>query len=236
MNILICDDLKEDADMLVTMLAETGFEVQTSVFTCPKEALCHVSSGATVDVCFLDIVMPEMEGVTLAKKLREAGFAGEIIFLTASNNFAHESYNVKAFDYLLKPVNYERLKNVMNALQILRKNIGNKGIFVKMHRFLRFIAFRDISSIEAHFHYVCITMADNTIIETQSSFGEMEKGLLIDNRFAKCHRSHIVNLDEAITIKQEKIIMKSNKEIPISRSYPYVKEEVFKWIFRKKQV
>jgi DNA-binding LytR/AlgR family response regulator len=111
-NLLICDDMKKDATELATMLTEHDFKVQTSIFTCPNKAFDYVSSGAPVDVCFLDIIMPEMNGIELAEKLRVNNFKGEIVFLTTSNNFAQQSYSVKAFDYLIKPITCENLKNL----------------------------------------------------------------------------------------------------------------------------
>ena len=103
MNILICDDQKNDADALASLLHESGFDIKTALFANGREALDHVRTGPPADVCFLDIIMPEMSGVELAKKLRSLGYGGEIVFLTSSNDFARESYQVKAFDYLIKP-------------------------------------------------------------------------------------------------------------------------------------
>jgi len=87
MNILICDDIKEDADKLAALIAESGFEAQTAVFTDSRQALDYFHSGANIDACFLDIIMPKMNGIKLAERLRE-------------NNFASQSYRVQAFDYL----------------------------------------------------------------------------------------------------------------------------------------
>jgi DNA-binding LytR/AlgR family response regulator len=224
--------MKKDAHALAAVLAESGFEAQTSVFTCPNEAFSHIQSGTNVDVCFLDIIMPNTNGITLAKKLRANNFAGEIVFLTATNDFAHESYSVKAFDYLLKPITCENVKKVMSALQNLWAKADKNGLLVKTQGARRFIAFRDISYIEATAHYTNINLLDASIVEAHIAFSEMAKHLLPDSRFAQCHRSYMLNLNEIITIKKDEAIMKNDKKVPISRGYSYVKDKMVNWTFK----
>jgi two-component SAPR family response regulator len=124
MNALICDCIEEDASLLKTMLAESGFDVQTSVFNCPLQAFEHIKSGKSVDICFFDIIMSGMSGITLASRLRKKrNFTGEIVFVTSTNDFASESYKVDAFNYFLKPITCEKIKLVMGAL-LLKKQKG----------------------------------------------------------------------------------------------------------------
>ncbi|MDR2732716.1 MAG: LytTR family DNA-binding domain-containing protein [Fibromonadaceae bacterium] len=232
MNILICDDIKNDADRLAGLLAESGFEMQATVFTCPRQTFNHIRFCTTVDVCFLDIVMPSMSGIELAKKLREINYAGEIVFLTTSNEFAHQSYRVKAFDYLLKPPTLESVKAVMESLNKMRENADNSGLSVKMQGVARFIPFRNISHVEVIKHNVFIKLLDKSVIKVHTVFGEIAEQLLQDSRFARCHRSYIVNLNEIMSIENTEVIMKNYAKIPISRGYLQVKEKMMKQMFR----
>jgi DNA-binding LytR/AlgR family response regulator len=233
MNILVCDDMKKEASMLAAELAKLGFGAQTSVFTCPNRAFNYMQSGVHVDICFLDIVMPEMSGIALAEKLRANNFAGEIVFLTTSNNYAQQSYNVKAFDYLLKPITCEKVKNIMNALQNFWAKTDKNGLFVKTHGSTRLIAFRDISYIEADDHYMNISLLDGSIVEAHATFSEIAEQLLPDSRFIKCHRSYIVNLNEITNIKKDDVIMRDGKKVPISRGFSHVKDRMVKWTFQQ---
>jgi DNA-binding LytR/AlgR family response regulator len=231
MNVLICDDVAKDAKWLADMLAESDFEVQTAVFTCPWQAYDHIKSSTIVDVAFLDILMPAMNGINLAEKMRESNFAGEIIFLTNSNNFANQSYRIRAFDYLLKPLTREKINEVMNALQSLQGNEDREGLFVKTQGVARIIPFRDISYIEADKHNVYIKLQDKSI-KIYSSFSEITEQILLDNRFVQCHRSYIVNLNEIKTIANNEVVMRGGKIIPISKGYQKVKNKIVKWIFK----
>jgi DNA-binding LytR/AlgR family response regulator len=224
----------KDANGLAAMLAESGFETQTSIFTCPFKTLRYIQSGASVDVCFLDIVMPEMNGIKLAENLRKINFTGKIVFLTTSNSFASQSYQVNAFSYMLKPITHEKLNKVMSALQNLRANTDKNGLTIKTQGIARFILFRDIAYFEAAINTVYINLQDKSVIKVYSSFAEITEQVLTDNRFEKCHRSFIVNLNEIKTIANNEAVMKIGKKIPISRGYSQVKNKIIKWMFKEK--
>jgi len=230
MNILICDDMKEEADKLVALIAKSGFEAQTAVFTRPSQALDHFRSGADIDACFLDIIMPEMDGIKLAEKLRENNFAKDIVFLTTSNDFASQSYQVQAFDYLLKPLTSEKVSNVMGKLKKSQENADKAGLSVVTQSTTRFVLFRDISHVEVIRHIVYIKLLDKSIIKMYAVFGKIEEQFLADSRFAKCHRSYIVNLNEIKAMVNNELTMKNGSKIPISRSYSQVKDKIVKWM------
>jgi len=232
MNILVCDDMKEDADKLVALIAQSGIEAQTAVFTCPRQALDYFLSGANIDACFLDIVMPKMNGIKLAEKLRENNFANDIVFLTTSNDFASQSYQVQAFDYLLKPLTCEKVSNIMGKLKKFRENADKAGLSVVTQGVAEFVLFRDISHVEVINHTIYIKLRDKSIIKIHTTFGIIEEQLLADSRFAKCHRSYIVNLSEIKTMANKELTMKNGSKIPISRNYSQVKDKIVKWMFR----
>jgi len=232
MNILICDDMKEDADRLAALIAQSGFEAQTMVFTCPSQALDCFCSGADIDACFLDIIMPKMNGVKLAEKLRENNYAKDIVFLTTSNDFASQSYQVQAFDYLLKPLTCEKVNTIMGKLKKSQENSDKAGLSIEMQGVTRFVLFRDISHVEVINHAVYIKLLDKSIIKEYVTFSKIEEQLLADSRFAKCHRSYIVNLSEIMTMATNELTMKNGSKIPISRSYSQVKDKIVKRMFK----
>jgi len=232
MNILICDDIKEDADRLATLIAQSNFEAKTMVFTCPSQALDYFYSNANIDACFLDIVMPKMSGIKLAEKLRESSFANDIVFITTSNDFASQSYQVQAFDYLLKPLTCEKVNHIMGKLKKSQENTDKAGLSVVTQGITRFVLFRDISHIEVISHTVYIKLLDKSIIKMYAAFSKIEEWLLADSRFAKCHRSYIVNLNEIKAMANNELTMKNGSKIPISRSYSRVKDKIVKWMFK----
>jgi DNA-binding LytR/AlgR family response regulator len=224
--------MKSDAEKLDALILNSGFGVNTAISDSGNNALAHVRSGAKVDACFLDIVMPEMSGVVLAEKLREDGFTGEIIFLTTSNEYAAESYAVGAFSYLVKPAAADRVRDILHKLK-KRKSEAEDGILVKSGGQVRRILFQDISYIEAMLHKVHFRLTDGFEVEANATFREITGQLLDDPRFVQCHRSFIVNMNDITAISGWKLILRSGKNLPISRSYPCIKKNFVKWILKK---
>lgn len=230
MNILICDDIKSETAKLERLLADSGLDVKLTAFHSGYDALDFVHSGAVVDVCFLDIVMPDLSGVDLANRLRSDGFKGQIVFLTTSNDYAAESYAVEAFCYLLKPPMPEDVRGVLRRLDDARKRDDADGIFVKVSKVARHILFRDISHVEVIKHCVYFRLTDGEEIELYATFAEIAEQLLSDRRFAQCHRSYIVNMSDIASIGDREITMRGGKRVLYSKSYSDIKKRFAKWI------
>lgn len=232
MNILICDDMKQEITKLERVLNESGFDVKTVSFQSGYDALDYVRSGVFIDVCFLDIVMPELNGVALAEELRSAGYVGEIVFLTTSNEYASESYNVKAFSYLLKPPNPVNVRGILQGLEDAKKRNDSEGILIKVSKVARLIPFRDISHVEVIKHCVYFRLTNGDEIEIYSTLGEIASQLLSDARFVQCHRSYIVNMSEIASIDDREIAMHGGKKLPVSESYSDTRKKFTKWLIR----
>jgi DNA-binding LytR/AlgR family response regulator len=231
MNILICDDKKDELERIADLINQAGFDTRLVSFLRAQEALEYICSGSQTDVCFLDIVMPEMNGITMAEKLRKSGYSGEIVFLTGSNDYASQSYKVKAFDYLLKPPTPKSVRDILGALEKARKNTDRKGITIKTHGTTYFIMFRDISHAEVTGHNVHLRLVNGEEVKVYTSFAEIVPELLSDRRFVQCHRSFIVNVSDIKTLSDRQIIMQRGEKIPISKGYSHVKETMMEWLF-----
>lgn len=229
MNILICDDMKAETDKLARLLRGLGAE--PVIFNNAYDVLDYIHTGAAVDVCFFDIIIPEMSGVKLAEQLRADGYTGEIIFLSTSNDYAAQSYNVKAFYYLLKPPTVESVRSVLNELENLRKKSDRAGIIVNVSNVAQSLLFRDISHVEVINHYVYFHLTNGREIGLYATFGEITAQLLSDRRFVQCHRSFLVNMDEVAAAAEREFTMRCGKKIPISRNYPGVKQKYMQRIF-----
>jgi DNA-binding LytR/AlgR family response regulator len=182
------------------------------------------------DLCFLDIVMPVMDGIELAENLRKGGFSGEIVFLTSSNDYAKESYRVKAFDYLGKPPTPKSVRDVLAALEETRKNADRKGLPVKTQGGATFVLFRDISHAEVIDHIVHIRLCNGDVIKAYTTFAEFTGELLSDSRFVQCHRSFIVNVSDIKTVSSRDVLMKGGARVPVSKGYAPVKKTMMKWM------
>ena len=225
MNILICDDMPKDAEKLVRLLGHACAGANIAVFKCGADVLDYVRSGAAADICFLDIIMPEMNGIELAEKLRESGFKGAIVFLTTSNEYAHESYRVEAFDYLIKPPSPEAVLVVLQKLEAARLSEDTDGITLKVFGVARKILFRDIEYAEVKNHKVFILLTSGGSVDVSAPLSEIAPRLLCDNRFAQCHASYIVNMDAISSISGSEITMRGGARISVSKKYADTKRK-----------
>jgi len=232
MNILICDDIREEAQKLENALKEASqaadFAVNAVCFIKAKDALIYIKSGARIDLCFLDIIMPEMNGIELASNMRAAGFNGKIVFLTTSRDFGVESYQVKAYFYLLKPVNTKDVAKLLNDIKKGKPAEDNAGIKIENRNMTRFVCFHEISFVEVINKNVYFRLLNGDDIVVFASLGEILPQLTEDGRFAQCHRSYIVNIDAVTQIKGKEIILRCGRKAPISRSYKGFSDLYFK--------
>ena len=226
MNILICDDIKKESGKLAGILRDLGFE--PAVFDNGAGVLDYINAGKAADVCFLDIVMPGMNGVELAGRLRRNGYNNEIVFLTTSNDYACQSYEVKAFGYLLKPPSAESVGRVLEEIKTIREKTDTNGMTVQLGGETVFILFRDIEYAEITGHKVSIHFSNGKSLEVRASFKNFAPLLIRDERFLQCHQSYIFNQNELSFIKGNEITLKSGARIPVSRSYSGVRDIIAK--------
>jgi len=228
MNILICDDIRDEAVKLKNALKEAGFDTDVVCFIKGADVLNHIKSGAQIDVCFLDIIMPEMNGIELAGKLRAAGFNGKIVFLTSSNDYGAESYQVNAYFYLLKPFNIQDVARLLNEINNAALDADMAGIKIEARNLTRFVYFSEISFVEVINKNVYFRLLDGSDIVIFASLSEILPQLTADDRFAQCHRSFVVNLDAITQIHGKDIIFRCGRKAPISRSYKGFSDLYFK--------
>ena len=228
MNILICDDVSDAAVQLTKIISLSFPDADIRTFNNAAEVLSFLRSGKTPDICFLDIIMPEMDGLLLAEKMREEGYGGPIVFLTLSNEFAAQSYKVEAFSYLLKPPNAKDVVAILQKAEKASKDSDTRGIQIKTKQLTRFILHRDISHVEVKNQKLFIRLINGTEVEIWSSLSEIAHKLIGesqnsrengDSRFAQCHNSYVVNMDNILYIQGNTIIMKEGIKIPITKKY-----------------
>ena len=223
MNILICDDLADAAVQLSKIISLSFPDADIRSFNLAGDVLAFIRSGKKPDISFLDIIMPEMDGVLLAEKMREEGYKGPIVFLSSANNYAAQSYKVSAFSYLLKPPNPNEVIDILIKVDKARKDSDNAGLQVKTKRLLRFILYRDISHVEVINQKVFIRLIDGSEVEIWSPLSEIAPGLLADSRFAQSHNAFVVNMGCISYIQGNTITMQSGKTIPITKKYSNIK-------------
>ena len=220
---IIVDDEPVAREILESHLAK--IDAVNVVASCKNalEAFNAISTGS-VDLVFLDINMPEISGLSFAKSINSNI---KIIFTTAYREYAVDGFDLRAVDYLLKPISFERLLQAINKYQdenMPVKNIATEEItpeksdfiFVRSDRKMIKINFSEIAFIESLSDYVKIHLVDKVVV-TRETITNIEVRLP-QKDFMRIHRSYIVSLAGISSFTNEYVEI-GKHEIPISRSY-----------------
>lgn len=195
-----------------------------------------------VDVLFSDIQMPEVTGITLLKLLKTKPL---IILTTAYSEYALEGYELEVYDYLLKPISFERFlkavekgiarldgngsQPVTTVIQEVQPAQNQDYIFVKDGTKLIKINLSDILYIEGLKDYVCIYTPQKKIVSLQT-MKSLEASLPSD-RFVRVHNSFIIALASIEEIEKDRLVI-NKSTIPISDTY----KKAFREIVDKRQI
>jgi two-component system LytT family response regulator len=226
MNCVIIDDEPAAIDVLKFHLSNIPFVAIKETFRDPLDALAYLPQH-TIDVIFLDINMPKLSGISFPKFLQNPPL---IIFTTAYSEYALESYELKAVDYLLKPIEFNRLlQAIMKAKQVLEKNsmiattsseishdISEQTIFIKSGSEFHQLFIQQIKYIESDGNYVTFYTNKRPILARYKLSEILD--LLPREFFVRIHRSYIVSLKHIETVKKHCILIEG-KEIPMSSNY-----------------
>lgn len=164
------------------------------------------------DILLLDIEMDDMDGVTLAKKLRMSNDTIQIVFITGYSDYIAEGYDVMALHYLMKPVKEEKLFEVLDrAVDKLAKNektinLDAKGEMIRLPIY-------QIRYAEVFGNYVTIHTIDK--ITVKMTLGEL--GKMLDERFYRVGRSVIINLTVIQKVTKDAIKLNDGTLIPVPR-------------------
>lgn len=217
-NIAICDDEKVQVELLEKYVDSwakiKNRRVNIERFYSGDAFQFHWSMDKGYDVLLLDIEMPGIDGVKLAKKIREEDEGINIIFITAITDYIGEGYNVSAINYLIKPIKEKKLYECLDrAVDKISKE--EKYILLEVDKEVIRIKERDILSIESFSHYIEVNTLHGKYT-TRKNIGAMEKEL-DEDAFVRCHRSYIVSNLHIKRIGKEEIELDNGNMIPVSR-------------------
>lgn len=206
-KIAICDDSKLDRQLLKVVI-QTYFENNEEEFKIFEYELGdNLLDDIEVELLFLDIIM---NGMKIARKLRDIQFKAPIIFLTAHADYAVESYEVYVAGYLLKPYDTNKLTLLLD--EVLQRSV-QKRIAVKVKKQHRYLEINDIMYVESDKHVLNIHLKDSRVIQTTEKLSELKK-TINSKRFIRCHQSYLVNMDYIKDAKTD-FILSNDIRIPI---------------------
>lgn len=213
---VIVDDEPLAVELLAGYVKKTPSLELVGTYTDPVAALSEININLP-DLLFVDIQMPDMNGLELSKMLKDRTM---VVFTTAFKEYAFESYEVDAVDYLLKPIRYQKfLDAVVRAEKRYSANGEKDSAFFKVDGQFRNINFADVLYVSAMKDYVMLKLHGEESSAVVHLTMKAVEELLPGDRFMRVHRSYIVALDKITAISSDGGILVGTELIPVSESY-----------------
>ncbi len=230
-KIAICDDTAEDIAQLVNALSAYDPLFEITSFTSGKTLVDEfMDESFATDILFLDIYMPEIDGIKTAQEIRKKRQDLKIIFLSSSNDHYPQAYEVFAFNYIVKPFHRERLYTVLDrALTEIRKEREYK-IRIQYRGTVHNVDCRNILYIENRDKILLFHLADGSVLQCHGKLEEMLNELP-EQLFFRCHQSFIINFSH-VTEMGKNYARMGPSIIGISRKYvKSIKGQYYAYLF-----
>ncbi len=218
-NVAICDDdiatTGKVEEMLCRIAKRRFIPVETDVFWDGKHLVDAVEGGNRYDIIFLDIEMEKEDGITAAQKIRKVDRNVLIIYVTSHESYMQESFIVRPFRFLLKPVNEMHMEDCFKAAC---EEISNFDSYFRYsyQRMNHKVPIRDILYFESKRRKVYI-VTEKEVLELYGKLNDIEKNLKASKiAFLRVHQSFLVNYKHVDGIAYDFIIMDNGKRISIS--------------------
>lgn len=218
MTINVC--ILEDEEPYIRTLEEllrkwqAANSADLSVSVCRSGAELLSLDYSRFSLLFLDIRLGDTDGVSLAHRLRQDGYTGELVFLTAYQEYVFEGYNVRALNYYLKPISYEQLDSCMQYV----KRRQSEAYFVCRHYGnITKIPYRDILYFSSRNQYTEVHTSDGSVHRQAMPLKNVISSL--PSEFIQCHRTLAVNIDHVEKLDGTTVFVTGGEQLPISKTY-----------------
>ena len=230
MRIAICDDEQQFLSdfCCITDRLYKSLDMLVESFSSGSELLRQFRLHP-YDIVFLDIEMPEMDGITLAEELRTLSSEVSIVFLTGHIEYALKGYEVNALRYLTKPVDEGKIKAVID--HVLQKQANEKQLWLKTDEGDIRLRMNDILFIESQNQSVVVNTAEESY-SVRGQISDYEERLTPEG-FFRIHRCYLASLSKIQRMADKEVVMDDGTALPVSRRIePSLREAIFSFIRR----
>ena len=247
LHVIICDDEAASLSFLETLVREwaAGRKCGIAVTPCKsaEQFLFNREDWEEADIMLLDIDMPGMNGISLARRLRQEGKRVQIIFATGLADYVLEGYDVEAVSYLIKPVEREKLFACLDRAKercgqeepVLLLDLAGGTARVRLAQ----ICYLESDAHDTQVHCVRsaysmeeeppqaksrtvqeteVTAVTTETVRCRTGIRELEERLARYGGFFRIHRSYVVNLAYVSRITRKDVLMDSGETLPVSRN------------------
>ncbi len=220
MRIAICEDNREHLEILEEMVNRWAKKAEEQIvigcYQSAEQFLFCMKDEPHYDLAFLDIQMSKINGLQLARMIREEDRLILLVFTTALKRYAPKGYEVSAFRYLIKPLQEDEVFQALTKASQMIEDRKKEAVIVTRGDESRRIFKDDIYYIEVDNHHIILHLHEETI-RFKAKLKEFEMQFK-EPQFCKCHRSYIVNLKYTGKISREGVEIDGKETLPISKS------------------
>lgn len=201
LNFVICDDnlniLNKFTKMLESIFLKYNYDATVAFQSTDADSILTFVNSNKTDVLILDInLKSNITGLQLAEKIRETNKDCYIIFTTGHLEYAIVAYKLKTFDYLPKPITYERLEDTI--VRLFEDINGQPKKYIKIDNKNTLIDENEINYIKRD-GMKLIFNTDNKDYEAYTSLNKVQESL--PNNFIRCHKSYVANVNKIVNVE-----------------------------------
>lgn len=220
MRIAVCDDDGPEISRIRKLIAEYQMSRKESIdchyYTNSIDFLSELKGGE-YDIVLLNVRMPAIGGMQAAQELRELDKNVRLVFVSASAEYAVESYSVGAYYYLLKPIEEGPFFSLLDKIRGELSTQIEQGFILKSREEVVWIAFARLAYVEVIDKTLYFHLSEGTVREVNAALVDFERKLLSRPEFLKTHRSYLVNLSYIQAAENDCVVMKNGYRVPVSR-------------------
>ncbi len=224
LKLAICDDDILCCEQLLSIVTEyitqNGRDISASVYHNAVDLAEDVLRFGGFDIYLLDIIMPEIDGIKLGMELRQHDPEGKILYLSSSQEYAIDSFKARPFDYILKPIQKDRIFAALDDAVDSIVNRRKKSLIVKCRENNIRLTFDSIMYVELINRKIAYYTAGGNVIQGNSirtTFAKSIQELLEDGRFVLCGSSLAVNLYYITMVDNDTLFFKNGGKLYIGK-------------------
>lgn len=215
MRIVICDDEQAALNGLYDMLSDQLLDGDTLECFSNGLLISDAQNEVPIDVIFLDIEMPGLNGLEIGYELRRVYKGTHIVYVTKHRNFALDAFDIRAFHYLVKPV---RPNDIRSVLREARVSLSGEGetLQIATKQGTAFEKHNDILYIESFLHKLTIhSVTDKYVCNGRLREYELE---LTEKGFYRIHKSYLINMSHVKRVENREVWLDNSIRIPIGNT------------------
>lgn len=242
LHIAICDDQLAELQGIHTAAQAYFQELPThtavfELFSSPMDFLDFLEQGGLCDIALLDICMPGIDGIKIARQIRERKDKTEVVFLTTSREFAVDAFSVQAAHYIIKPFTQAQMEEALSrAIKPFLQQESKKIVLQGEGGVLRTVEAESILYVENFRHHRAVYTFAGELKETRRTLTTLAEELeeLCPDMFIQPYRGYVVNQNAIRAVTKEGLLLQNGARVPIkSGDFRNVRDAYFDWAFRK---